>query len=407
MSGTLLGCQASYFERCNLLGPLPHPLCTIYFGMKSPSDAADVRRLHKQRHDREMKRLARQEYLSEIKQLNHCIRVMTQKLSMLVARRGPSCTLLSWDQVVRALAEDVMSATEANVKLKRALHMTQRMAAMVRVTLCEPMMMEPMYNPRSWRDNALFQGTELRRVGAEWLTSRAYTSMPQAMRSPVALGLASRGDIAVSIDSGAVHMQVTNDMIFHGSLAETTARVWALQTCKARLESPMPEVAKHWTLEAVDERTAYTRTEMLGRRCVQCLSRFYHEQDDVNVMVCVAVHHDEVFPYGPDECTTDNTTWVVVRALGPSTCLVRQMFLFTQGNVARDTPMAVSTFAAAMHRNVFPNQPYVAPQYSILTDEDHIPTIRHCLEADFDAIQRRMEVMVTNVMLPVNDYTGQ
>ncbi|KAF0697796.1 Aste57867_11539 [Aphanomyces stellatus] len=372
----------------------------------------DPKRIQKRQRDREKKRVARQEYLDEIKVLSNTILQMTAQVAALTAqtRRKASTSvtsMLSWEEVAWAMRDHVHCAVTSQHFLRKELDATKQFAALVRVHLdaCQPIPMAPLYSSSSWRDTALFHGEDLRRTGSDWITSSSMMAMPPLLTSG---GLADDKSehISVWMEGDIVRMQILTEVVYPASLDDTTARVWALQAGKAEMDPPAVGTT-HTVLEVVDNDIAYTRSVM-PRGTVQSLCRVYREPTR-STMVCVAILHDDDFPYAPDDYKPDNKTWyspklthclewrgrVTVHATSPQTSVVRQLMRLSQPILDRDTVMPVAEFAAIVHKKVFGT----VPARTLQTDDDCVRLIRRCLVADHAWYEERLRLMVYNVRM--------
>ncbi|OQR86912.1 hypothetical protein ACHHYP_09796 [Achlya hypogyna] len=255
--------------------------------------------------------------LREIEYLKKHIYDLQARLSKTKRVRS---TLLPWEEVARALADDTLDKVRDNRSLKRELAHNKRLARLLQdwIRSTTPETRQPNIHLESWRHSHIFAGDEAtRRVGYEWLIKQLYHNTDRAL-FPLAFPDDNSYflDTTISFDGPIISLQQQMQVVLPYSLEVVSRAVWiAAQTFIFYIQRKPHSLSK---LLTVNQDIEYVQEDM-GPKCQRIDSKLlygrFHEPNRTAI-VTRAVRTDDAFPIEPDTWTTDMKQWFVLDRLG-------------------------------------------------------------------------------------------
>ncbi|KAF0715422.1 Aste57867_3372 [Aphanomyces stellatus] len=331
----------------------PRPLKRVV-GRPLKPDKADARSASKRcklERDREQKRRQRLQYVEEVEALKQMIDSMTARMDI---TRKPEGQPLPWEDIARALRDDIDFTLQSNTVLRTELRRFQTLASYARrlLALHQPIQWSPALKSSSWRDAYLFDGDELRQSGFEWITNMMFTTVPQdlmQMQDLNDLGVYS----TIAYDGNLVRMNIMHEVVVRANFKQVThmARRHPHEVNGFRLKKDNVTTI----LESTSNGIHLLRNTGIPGYTMNCVTRQY-VQTDCSLVVTRSIVEDEKFPYLPTEFRSDIREWTLVTRRGPHTCLLRQYMTFTQPFLGDDQVVPLAEFAPLFLKSSDPSE---------------------------------------------------
>ncbi|EQC38242.1 hypothetical protein, variant [Saprolegnia diclina VS20] len=223
-------------------------------------------------------------------------------------------TLLPWEEVAKALADDTLDKVRENRSLKRELTHNKRLARLLQDWILSQSPQTPNIHLESWRHSHIFQGDEAtRKVGYEWLVAQLYHNTERALM-PLAFphGNEYYLETDIAFDGPIISLTQQMQVVLPYSLDDVSRAVWiAAQTFIHYIQRKPDPLAK---LLQVNRDVEYVQEDMgpsAKRIDSKLLYGRFHEPNRTAI-VTRAVRTDDAYPIDPSTWTTDMKQWFVL-----------------------------------------------------------------------------------------------
>ncbi|EQC38239.1 hypothetical protein SDRG_04666 [Saprolegnia diclina VS20] len=238
-------------------------------------------------------------------------------------------TLLGWEDVSKALAEDTLDRVRENRSLKREVAASQGLrtllAAWVSAHASSPHTRTPGHDP--WTTARLFNGApDARKVGLEWILQQCYHNTSSAL-AHVSAALHNDDDavrVAMTFDGTAMSLTVTSQWIEPYPMPHVADATWSAS--RSFLATCCSKQTNCSTLRtAVSSYVEYFH-EDVGPPCQKIIANaLYGRYDtpDRTVLISRSVLSDEAHPVPQDTWCTDSRQWIVLDRMHANATRVR------------------------------------------------------------------------------------
>ncbi|OQS06390.1 hypothetical protein THRCLA_01566 [Thraustotheca clavata] len=228
-------------------------------------------------------------------------------------------TLLPWEDVAKALADDTLDKVRENRSIKRELAHKRKLARLLQqwIQSLSPEMRYPNVHVDSWRNSHIFHGDEAsRRVGYEWLIKQLYHNTEREL---MPLGFPASNDYfldtSITFKDTTISLQQQMQMALPYSLEIVSRAIWiAVRTFIHYIQRKPHSLTK---LLEINDDIEYVQEDMgpKTRRIDSKLLYGRFQEPDRTVVVTRAVRSDDAYPIESTTWTTDMKQWFVLERI--------------------------------------------------------------------------------------------
>ncbi|KAF0684963.1 Aste57867_23086 [Aphanomyces stellatus] len=344
----------------------------------------EQRRQRRMTRDRENKRRKKSEYVHELTELRATMAKLKLKISSMARAASTSVTLLPWHEVARAVEEDTTALVKSNMRLRDEIEWFRHLCSVLASAAPAPPR-HHLVGAASWRDACLYQDDSLRAMGLNWITTATRANAPGAL-AHMALESDKSSFTNVTFDGTWIRMHVMHEKVLdHTSLDDAVQLAWTNVLLDGT--STVSHVTR---LDSGRDDTVYVRHGGRPKHSLQLVQRAFREPgDDYAILVARSVMDDELHPYPAGDYKTDGQEWILVREIGPTTCLVRQIMVFSQPFFDHDHVMSLDEFVP-----LFTRQGARTEKLHPDDDDSRVDILRVFLDRTYSARQARFEEML-------------
>ncbi|EQC38236.1 hypothetical protein SDRG_04663 [Saprolegnia diclina VS20] len=266
-------------------------------------------------------------------------------------QRRPRGSLLAWEDVAKALQDDMLRLVSENRRLQRTQRAYARFYHVVHACAQLSIDRVPSVAEETWRHTQLLSSDPTSRaLGCAWILKQVYYNTRRAMSAfAFPESMESVVDVHVTVHDNRLQIHVATQQVVAHSLRDVADAYWTAEQSFARRFVGQDD-SDDERIELLSDSMQYMHEALAYRDSSVCYNVLSGRFDDAatSTFVLRTVLHDELHPAAPAAWVVDTKQWTVVDALSPHMTRCRTYYVIQHPMIGQEqTPVPLTVFGRA------------------------------------------------------------